>query len=159
MPVSRSTVAAFEHRYRFDVLHRADWDALPSNCPGSVFDGVEMLEVTLDENELSHEIPRSFEEGIIVVVCFSFLLSTLKLLEIKLDYGDWKPRKWTSVSRKTLQILFVNCVFLGLRLTIYLKFGKDASIFIAKNGIIIIIIILSLFEICSTFQVCGCHDY
>ena len=95
---------------------------------------------------------------VIGVVCFSFLLSTLQLLEIKLDYGDWKPRKWTSVSRKTLQILFVNCVFLGLRLTIYLKFGKDASIFIAKNGIIIIII-LSLFEICSTFQVCGCHDY
>ena len=156
MLVSRSTVAGFEHRYRFDVLHRADWDAFPSNCPGSVFDGVEMLEVILDENELSHDIPRKFEKGIIGVVCFSFLLSTLQLLEIKLDYGDWKPRKWTSVSRKTLQILFVNCVFLGLRLTIYLKFGKDAFIFIAKNGIIII---LSLFEMCSTFQVCGCHDY
>ena len=121
-----------------------------------LFHGVEMLEVILDENELSHDIPRKFEKGIIGVVCFSFLLSTLQLLEIKLDYGDWKPRKWTSVSRKTLQILFVNCVFLGLRLTIYLKFGKDASIFIAKNGIIII---LSLFEMCSTFQVCGCHDY
>ena len=156
MLVSRSTVAAFEHRYRFDVLHRADWDDLPSNRPGSVFDGVEMLEVILDENELSHDIPRAFEKVIIGFVCFSFLLSTLQLLEIKLDYGDWKPRKWTSVSRKTLQILFVNCVFLGLRLTIYLKFGKDASIFIAKNGIIII---LSLLEICSTFQVCGCHGY
>ena len=121
-----------------------------------LFDAVEMLEVILEENELSHEIPRWFEEVIIVVVCFSFLLSTLQLLEIKLDYGDWEPRMWTSVSRKTLQILFVNGVFLGLRLTIYLKYGKDASIFIAKNGIIII---LSLFEICSTCQVCGCHDY
>ena len=47
-----------------------------------------MLEVILEENELSHDIPRRFEEGIIVVVCFSFLLSTLQLLEIKLDYGD-----------------------------------------------------------------------
>ena len=92
-----------------------------------LFDAVEMLEVILEENELSHEIPRRFEEGIVVVVCFSFLLSTLQLLEIKLDYGDWKPRKWTSVSRKSLQILLVNCVFMGLRLTIYLKFGKDAS--------------------------------
>ena len=156
MPVSRSTVAAFEHRYRFDVLHRADWDALPSNCPGSVFDGVEMLEVTLDENELSHEIPRSFEEGIIVVVCFSFLLSTLQLMEIKMDDGDWKPRKCTSVSRKTLQILFVNGVFLVLRLILFRKYGKDASIFIAKNGIIIF---LSLFEICSTYKCCGCEDY
>ena len=114
------------------------------------------LEVTLDENELSHEIPRSFEEGIIVVVCFSFLLSTLQLMEIKMDDGDRKPRKCTSVSRKTLQILFVNGVFLVLRLILFRKYGKDASIFIAKNGIIIF---LSLFEICSTYKCCGCEDY
>ena len=63
MPVSRSTVVAFEHRYRFDVLRRADWDALPSNAL-DLFDGVEMLEVILDENELSHDIPRKFEKGI-----------------------------------------------------------------------------------------------
>ena len=62
MPVSRSTVVSFEHRYRFDVLHRADWDALPSNCNGSV--RVEMLEVIFDENELGHDIPRKFEKGI-----------------------------------------------------------------------------------------------
>ena len=72
MPVSRSTVAAFEHRYRFDVLHRADWDALPSNCTGSV--RVEMLEVILDENELSHDIPRKFEKGIRNWICLFQLL-------------------------------------------------------------------------------------
>ena len=121
-----------------------------------LFDAVEMLEVILEENELSHEILRSFEEGIIVVVCFSFLLSTLQLMEIKLDDGDWKPRKCTSVSRKTLQILFVNGVFLVLRLILFRKYGKDASIFTAKNGIIIF---LSLFEICSTYKCCGCEDY
>ena len=122
-----------------------------------LFDGVEMLEVILDENELSHGIPREFEEGIIAVVCFSFFVSTLQLIELKARrYGDLKPRQCASLSRKTIQILLVNGVFLGLRLTIYLKYGKDASIFIAKNGIIII---LSLFEICSTLHVCGCNDY
>ena len=70
-----------------------------------LFDAVEMLEVILDENELSHDIPRAFEKVIIGFVCFSFLLSTLQLLEIKLDYGDWKPRKCTSVSRKTLCLM------------------------------------------------------
>ena len=121
-----------------------------------LFDAVEMLEVILEENELSHKIPRSFEEGIIVFLCFNFLLSTLQLMEIKLDDGDWKPRKCTSVSRKTLQILFVNGVFLVLRLILFRKYGKNASIFIAKNGIIIF---LSLFEICSTCKCCGCEDY
>ena len=45
-------------------------------------------------------------------------------------------------------ILLVNGVILGLRLILYRKYGKDAFVFNAKNGIIII---LSLFEICSTF--------
>ena len=156
MPVSRSTVAPFEHTGTDSPSYRELTWMLSLRIALDLFDAEEMLEVILDENELSHEIPRRFEKGIIVVVCFSFLLSTLQLLEIKLDYGDWKPRKWTSESRKSLQILLVNCVCLGLRLTIYLKYGKDVSIFIAKNGIIII---LSLFEICSRCEVCGCHDY
>ena len=121
-----------------------------------LFDAVEMLEVILEENELSHEVARDFEVGIIIVVCFSFLLSTLQLMEIKLRYGDWEPRKCTSISRKTLQILFVNLVFLALRLDLFINYGKDASIFIAKNGIIII---LSLFEICSACKCCGCDDW
>jgi len=121
-----------------------------------LFDGVEMLEVILEENELSHNIPRDFEQAIIAFVCISFLLSPLQLMEVKLGFGgDWKPHKCTSALRKTFQILLVNGVFLGLRLALYRKYGKDASIFIAKNGIIII---LSLFEICSTFNCCGCED-
>ena len=119
-----------------------------------LFDGVEMLEVILEENMVLYNIPRSFEEAIIVFVCFSFLLSPLQLVEVKTDYyGNWKYHKCTSISRKTIQILAVNGVFLCLRLVLFLKYGKDASIFIAKNGIIIL---LSLFEICSTLRCCGC---
>lgn len=121
-----------------------------------LFDGVEMLEVILEENEVSHKVPRSFELAIISFVCISFLLSPLQLMEIKLPYrGNWKSRKCTSALRKTFQILAVNGVFLGLRLALYRIYGKDASIFIAKN---FIIILLSLFEICSTSNCCGCDD-
>lgn len=118
-----------------------------------------MLEVILEENQEENEdrrIPRLFEEFIIAFVCISFLLSPLQLMEIKLDrYDEWKFRKCRSTIRRVIQILFVNCVFLGFRLGLSFDYGKDASIFIAKN---VIIIFLSLFEICSIFGRCGCDD-
>lgn len=121
-----------------------------------LFDGVEMLEVIIEENEVSHKVPKSFEKAILAFVCISFLLSPLQLIEIKLDrFGDWKLRKCTAALRTTFQVICINCVFLGLRLDLFLKYGKDASIFIAKNGIIIF---LGLFEICSVFSCCGCDD-
>lgn len=123
-----------------------------------LFDGVEMLEVIIEENEVSHEVPKSFEKAILAFVCISFLVSPLQLVEIKLGpYNDtWKIRKCTSALRTTIQVICVNCVFLGLRLDLFLKYGKDASIFIAKNGIVIL---LGLFEICSVCSWCGCEGY
>ena len=139
-----------------------------------LFDTVEMLEVVLEENVVHHNISkelevvleeivvhhniqRSFENAIITFACFSFILSPLHLMQIKLLYrGDWRYREVIiSICHKTLQTLAVNCVFLGLRLELFLEYGKDASIFIAKNGIVIL---LSLFEVCSECECCGCSD-
>ena len=121
-----------------------------------LFDTVEMLEVVLEENMVPHNIPRSFENAIIAFACISFLLSPLQLMQIKLLYrGKWEYRDFASICHKTLQTLVVNCVFLGLRLALFLEYGKDASIFIAKNGIVIL---LSLFQICSECECCGCSD-
>ena len=117
-----------------------------------LFDGVEMLEVILDENELCHGVPKAFEQAIIAFVCISFLLSPLQLMEIKSGVFGKCP----SALRTTIQVLCVNGVFLGLRLGLFLGYGKDASIFIAKNGTIIV---LGLFEICSTLRCCGCEGY
>ena len=123
-----------------------------------LFDGVEMLEVIIEENEVSHKVPKSFEKAILAFVCISFLLSPLQLVEVKLRRysSDWKIRKCTAALRTTIQVICVNCVFLGLRLDLFLNYGKDASIFIAKNGIIIF---LGLFEICSVCSWCGCDGY
>ena len=121
-----------------------------------LFDTVEMLEVVLEENIVPHNIPRGFENAIILFACISFILSPLQLMQIKLTYrGNWRYREVASICHKTLQTLVVNCVFLGLRLALFLEYGKDASIFIAKNGIVIL---LSLFEICSECECCGCSD-
>ena len=120
-----------------------------------LFDSVEMLKVVLEENIVYHNIPRSFENAIIAFACISFILSPLQLMQVKTHDGEWKYRKVTSCAQRTLQTLVVNCVFLGLRLALSLEYGKDASIFIAKNGIIIL---LNLFEICSIFECCGCEE-
>ncbi|XP_067025214.1 uncharacterized protein [Acropora muricata] len=138
-----------------------------------LFDSVEMLEVVLEENIVHHNIskecevvleeiivphniPRSFENAIIAFACISFILSPLELMQVKTnDYGQWKYRKVISCAQRTAQTLLVNCVFLSLRLALFRKYGRDASIFIAKNGIIIL---LSLFEICSRFKCCGCEE-
>lgn len=120
-----------------------------------LFDGVEMLDVIIEESEVNNDISDDFEKAILAFVCISFLLSPLQLVEVKLDgFDDWKYRKCTMISRTTIQVLAVNCVFLGLRLALYLRYGKDASIFIAKN---VIIIFLGLFEICSVCKCCGCE--
>ena len=77
-------------------------------------------------------------------------------MQIKLLYrGEWEYRDIASICHKTLQTLVVNCLFLGLRLGLFLEYGKDASIFIAKNGIVIL---LSLLQICSECECCGCSD-
>ena len=121
-----------------------------------LFDGVEMLEVILEENEFSHGIPKSFEKAIIAFVCISILVSPLQLMENKLtrdsETGEWDVFAWPAILRITIQILCVNGVFLVLRLVLFFDYGKDASIFIAKNGIILI---LSSLELCS---ICGCYD-
>lgn len=120
-----------------------------------LFDGVEMLDVIIEESQENNAISDSFEKAILAFVCISFLLSPLQLIEVKLDrFDEWKYRKCTMISRTTLQVLCVNCVFLGLRLALFLEYGKDASIFIAKN---VIIIFLGLFEICSACKCCGCE--
>ena len=59
-----------------------------------LFDGVEMLEVILEENEFSHGIPKGFEKAIIAFVCISILVSPLQLMENKLTRdsgtGEWE---------------------------------------------------------------------
>ena len=111
-----------------------------------LFDSVEMLDIAIDEKEHNYGIPKAFGEVMMAFACFSLLLSPLQMAET--DTSKRKPRKRMSIARarNIVQMVFVNFLFLIFRMVIVLIYKKDESIFIAKNGIAII---LSIFEICD----------
>jgi hypothetical protein len=111
-----------------------------------LFDDIEVLAVLLPENESPvRQLPNELEIAIIVCVCVSFLLSPLEIAENKrIKYGEYKPRKTLYFLRLLLQMLLVNFALLVIRLVVWLKYKHDASIFIAKNLITIVIAILNI---------------
>ena len=106
-----------------------------------LFDSVEMLDIVLDEKEHNYGIPKEFGEGMIALACLSLLLSPWQMAENNLK--EEKPRKRTAILRNIFEIV-IDLVFLIVRLVVVFEYKKDESIFIAKNGIGII---LSIFEI------------
>ena len=110
-----------------------------------LFDGTEMLLVIPEVNDLG--IPKRCEEAITTFVCISFMLSHFQLEENKIS--DKSIDKKSAIIGITFQFLLTNCVFLGLRLALCFKFKRDASIFMAKNGILIIHWILEIFQCCN----------
>ena len=109
-----------------------------------LFDVVDMIDIVLEEIEHDYGIPRGFGTTMIVFACFCLLFSTWQLAENKLSGGETKIRFRTAVWRNIGEIFFVNLPFLIIRAVVFFEYGKDESIFIAKNGIGII---LSLLEI------------
>ena len=109
-----------------------------------LFDAVDMIDIVLEENEHDFGIPNGFGAFMIVLACFSLALSTWQLAENKLARGETKIRFRTAFFRNIVEIFLINLPFLIIRAVVFFKYGKDESIFIAKNGIAII---LSLLEI------------
>lgn len=110
-----------------------------------LFDGVEMLDVVLDERENNYGIKKGFGIAMITVACFSLVLSLLQMAENKLENGSCQIRKNLAIIRNGIQMVFVNFVFLVIRLVIFIKYKKDESIFIAKNGIAIFLSALEIY--------------
>ena len=77
----------------------------------------------------------------IALACISLLLSPWGMAENNLKVKE--PRTCTAILRNIAEIAF-DVVFLTIRLVIVFKYKKDESIFIAKNGIGII---LASFEV------------
>ena len=116
-----------------------------------LFDGIEMLEVILEEDENRDGIPKGMEIAILVFVCGFFLLSPLELLQYKYkEGGDFKIRKIPFCIKYTFQAL-VNLAFLIFRLISWFKYGPNAPIFIAKNGISLIRLVQEVWSERSNF--------
>ena len=107
-----------------------------------LFDGIEMIDTVLEEREHDFGIPKTFSTAMIALACFSF---TMLVYKNSPKRGP-KIRFRTSLYRDIVQIVCVNLPFLVIRAMVFVMFGKEESIFIAKNGIAMV---LSILEICN----------
>ena len=106
-----------------------------------LFDGIEMINIVLEEREHDFGIPKAFSTAMIVFACLSMLVSPWHMAEKKVTKDGAKIRFRTALCRNIVQIAFVNLV---TRAVVFIKFGKDESTFIAKEGIAIVLSILEI---------------
>ena len=112
-----------------------------------LFDAVEMLDIALDDKVHKYGISKEYEIATLVVACFSLFLSPLQMAEIKLSWGEPKPRLKTTIARNIAEMIGVNVAFLVIRVLIFSEYGKDESIFIVKNAIAIILSCLEIYHV------------
>ncbi|KAL9987045.1 hypothetical protein ACROYT_G001280 [Oculina patagonica] len=103
----------------------------------NLFDGIELIAVILDENECSYGIPRDFKNTLIAFTCISFLWWPVGMA-LDHEAAEQDRDEQVDVFRYSIQVLF-DTIFLGLRMGLSLGYGKNASIFISKNMIFIIV--------------------
>ena len=111
----------------------------------NLFDGIEMLEVLLQDR--NNAIPTAMRIAVLTAVILFFATSFLEILKEKIeeDGSDSKPRKRTVIVNDAFQIV-LNLLFLILRLILWFKYDQDSAIFIAKNVVSLLIQILPYLE-------------
>jgi hypothetical protein len=112
----------------------------------NIFDGIEMLEIVLMHYEGHLKLNTATENSIIAFACICFLLSPLGLIRNKFEAnGVVKEREKTSMILGPIEIIGTNFPFLVLRSVVWGKYKYEASVFIAKN---IISLVVGLVEFC-----------
>ena len=111
----------------------------------NLFDGIEMLEVLLQDT--NNAIPTAMRFAVLTAVILFFAVSFLEIFKEKIeeDGSDSKPRKRTVVVNDVFQI-GLNLLFLLLRLILWFAYEQESAIFIAKNVILLLILILPYLE-------------
>ena len=136
--------------YRKGVLAVSVFAAL------DLFDGIEMLEIVLMQNERDDfNLDDSVEKWIIAFACLSFLVTSLGLTRNKVDGENTIEQRENgmAVLLGLLLILFTNVPFLVLRIYVWADCGYEASIFIAKN---IVSLVVGLVEFGIACGCCTC---
>ena len=104
----------------------------------NIFDGIEMLEIFLMQNEADFDLNKETEICIVFFACFSFFLSPFGLARNKfMANGVVKERRKASMFLGPLEIIGTNLPFLVLRAVIWHKY--EAAIFIAKNVVALVV--------------------
>jgi hypothetical protein len=137
--------------YRKGVLVLSVFAAL------DLFDGIEMLEIVLMQNEREDfNLDDTVEKSIIAFACLSFLVTSLGLARNKFDGNDTVEERGNpiAVCLGLFEILLTNVPFLGLRIYVWDHYGYEASIFIAKN---IVSLVVGLVEFGIACKCCTCE--
>ena len=123
----------------------------------NLFDGIEMLEIVLMQNEREDfDLEEGVEKSIIVFACLSFVVTSLGLARNEFDNvtNTVHERDNSSAVRLGLcEILFTNIPFLVLRIYVWMDCGYEASIFIAKN---ILSLVIGFVEFGIACKCCTC---
>ena len=99
-------------------------------------------------------VPEGFGKGMVAVAGFALLLSICQLAENKFSEGTGTAIHFRiAVARNVVQIVFVNSVFLIIRAFVFFIYGKDGSIFMAKNIMGIILSILDVYALCESHSI------
>lgn len=115
-----------------------------------IFDHIGMLDTLLASYGSLKPLPTAFRIVIVGSVCFSLCLSPLEMLENKsLTHPRSEKRKFCDIILMVLQMLIVNIKLLVFRLVMWLYYKHDASIFMAKNVIVLGIFAFEIFKKCE----------
>ena len=123
----------------------------------NLFDGIEMLEIVLMQNERDDfDLDDSVEKLTVTFACISFLVTSLGLARNKFNgKGTVEERNGKIfVVLGLCEILFINVSFLVLRIYVWLDCGYEASIFIAKNVVSVVVGFIEFFIACKC---CTCE--
>jgi hypothetical protein len=139
--------------YRKGVLVLSVFAAL------NLFDGIEMLEIVLMQNEREDfNLDDSVEKWIIAFACLSFIVTSLGLARNKFNGTGANTVEergnGLAVCLGLFEILLTNVPFLVLRIYVWDHYGYEASIFIAKN---IVSLVVGLVEFCIACKCCTCE--
>ena len=105
----------------------------------NLFDAIELIAVILDKSECSHGISRHFKNILIAFACISLLWSPVDVnVALQPEAANESDYEVFFLISYFIQALF-DTIFLGLRLGLCLGYGRNASIFISKNIISIIV--------------------
>ena len=119
--------------YRKPVLSLSIFSAL------NIFDGIEMLEIVLMKHEGHLKLNIETEKSIIAFACMCFLLSPLGLIRNKFEgNGEVVEREKPSMILGPIEI-GTNLPFLILRGVVWGVYKYEASVFIAKNIISLVV--------------------
>ena len=123
----------------------------------NLFDGIEMLEIVLMQNEIEHfELNGSLEKVMISFACASFIITSIGLACFKFKDGHTVEERGNGPAKcfGFIEVLFTNTVFLVLRIYVWADCGYEASIFIAKN---VMSLLVGVVNFCIARGCCTCE--